>query len=298
MHHLPSLISLQCFEAAARHLSFTRAGDELALTQSAVSRQVKKLEGMLGCPLFERRKQRISLTEVGNAYADEIRSILQQAEAATLRITLGRGVPVQVGAEPAVAERWLIPKLKRFKKSFPDIEITMVTDIHLLYGNSDTRGYDLAILHGDDHWPGTTSQRLFPSRMVAVAAPELLAGDEPCTDYGNITRWPILHHTAVMSSSDAWFHAAGFSDIEIERLSGQRLENFQLTLQAALQGLGVAILPSFYVVEELSQKRLLKACSRTLTSAQNYYLVIPREMTNQPAVRCLAKWLTDDPGSD
>jgi len=291
MHRLPSLIALQCFEASARHLSFTRAANELALTQSAVSRQVKKLEEMLGRSLFERSKQRISLTGTGAAYAEDIRKVLQQAETATLRITLGRGMPVRMGAEPAVAGRWLIPKLKEFQQSFPEIEIELVTDIHLLYGDSDARGYDLAILHGEGRWPGVESRELIPSQMVAVAAAELLGGSEPCDEFGGIVKWPLLHHTGVMSSSEAWLHQAGYDDSEIERLPGQRLENFQLILQAALQGLGVAILPPFFVAEELSQRRLVKVCSLVLNTGQSYYVAVPQEMRNQPALRCIADWL-------
>lgn len=288
---IPSLTALQCFDASARHLSFTKAAEELALTQSAISRQIKKLEAFLACPLFERVKQRLQLTEVGLAYAKDIREVLDRAETATLRITLGQSTPLRVGAEPAIAGRWLIPKLGAFRESNPDIEIDLVTDMGLLYGDGNSRGYDIAILYGEGQWSGLNSQLLMEDELVAVAAPKLLAGHKPASEYGGILNWPLLHHSGVLSSSLAWLRHAGLSAVEVERLPGQRLENFQLLLQAAIQGMGVAILPKYFIAEELLEGRLLQACEQLMVCPQSYYVAIPQEMGEQAAVRRVADWL-------
>ncbi len=288
---IPSFTALQCFDASARHLSFTKAADELALTQSAVSRQIKKLEEFLACPLFERVKQRLQLTEVGEVYAKDIREVLDRAEAATLRITLGQSTPLQIGAEPAIAGRWLIPKLGALQESHPDIEIDLITDMAALYGEGSSRVYDLAILYGDGEWPDMNSELLMEDELVAVISPKLLADAKPAAEHEGILNWSLLHHTGVLSSSISWLRHAGLSDLEIEQLPGQRFENFQLLLQAALQGMGVAILPKYFVSEELLDARLLKACEKTLLCPQSYYVVTPKALSGQSAVQGVAEWL-------
>ena len=288
---IPSLTALQCFDASARHLSFTKAADELALTQSAISRQIKKLEAFLACALFERVKQRLQLTDVGLAYAKDIRAVLDQAETATLRITLGLSTPLRVGAEPAIAGRWLIPKLGAFHHTHPDIEIDLVTDMGLLYGDGNTRGYDIAILYGEGHWQGLNSQLLMEDELVAVASPKLMVDRKLVFEYEGILDWPLLHHSGVMSSSEVWLRQAGLSTAEIKCLPGQRLENFQLLLQAAMQGMGVAILPKYFVSEELLEGRLLQVCEQIMICPQSYYVAVPQEMGEQSAVRRVADWL-------
>lgn len=286
--HLPSLIALQCFEASARHLSFTRAGEELCLSQSAVSRQIKKLEAFLGCVLFERVKQRLQLTPVGRDYAEEISKALDQAESATRKVIAGQTVPLRLATEPGIASRWLIPRLPAFNQQYPGLEIELITDMDRAYG--DARDYDLAILFGDSRWPGVVSRQLMPEILLAVAHPQLLKTG-PGTDFGDIVDLPLLHQSGKLSASHQWFSAAGYSDAEIQRLPGQRFEYFQLLLDACLRGMGVAVLPLYFVQEELESGRLVKACERKLVLDEQYYVVVAREKSALASIGVLVDWL-------
>jgi len=287
--HLPSLIALQCFEASARHLSFTRAGEELCLTQSAVSRQIKNLEDFLGCALFERIKQRLQLTAVGQAYAEDIREVLDRAEQATRRVMAAQAGPLRLATEPAIASRWLIPRLADFRQQHPDVDIALSTDMERAYG--DAHDYDLAILFGRGQWPGLRARQLMTETLMAVCSPSLLAERQPFDECGDIRQLPLLHQSGKLSASEQWFTRAGLSREEIHQLPGQRFEYFQLLLDAALQGLGVAILPTYFAQAELESGRLVKACHQAMVSEQAYYVVVPQEKAEQPAIGELVDWL-------
>lgn len=287
--HLPSLIALQCFEASARHLSFTRAGEELCLTQSAVSRQIKNLEAFLGCALFERIKQRLQLTDVGRSYAEDIRQVLDRAEQATRQVMRGQTGPLQLATEPAIASRWLIPRLADFRRHYPGVDIQLSTDMDRTYG--EARDYDLAILFGPGQWQGLEARQLMTETLLAVCSPELMMPGMPFKSFGEITQLPLLHQSRKLSASEQWFSRAGLSRAQIRQLPGQRFEYFQLLLDAALQGLGVAILPTYFAQTELDSGRLVKACNRGMVSEQAYYVAVPQEKADQPAIGELVEWL-------
>ncbi|MCR8922969.1 LysR substrate-binding domain-containing protein [Dasania sp. GY-MA-18] len=286
--YLPSLIALQCFEAAARHLSFTKAGEELYLTQSAVSRQIKNLEAFLGCTLFQRVKQRVQLTPTGETYAKGVRALLDQAEVLTREVSAGQASVIKLAAEPAVASRWLIPRLTQFKSAYPDIAIEVVTDMEKIYG--EAHSYDLAILYGAGRWQGLQARFLMADELVAVAAPAVLGKQKAVAAYADITQFPLLHHTAQMSASDEWLLRAGYSVEAVKALPGQRFEHFHLLSQAALQGLGVAILPRYFAKEELENGRLVYACEQSLLSQEGYYVVVPKEKSELVTISRVADW--------
>ncbi|MFZ6049672.1 LysR substrate-binding domain-containing protein [Pseudomonas sp. CR3202] len=289
--HLPSMISLTCFTAFARHMSVTRAAEELSLTQGAVSRQIKNLEEMLGRPLVEKVRQRLLLTEDGQRYVEEISPLLDQLEAATQRVSARRSGRLRVGAEPSLTTRWLLPKLKAYGQLHPEIELQVMNDLNRLYGQLE--GFDLAILFGDGHWPGFEARLLMGGEMVAVCTPELLQRHGPLAERRDILRYPLLHHSALTalgkSSTQLWLLDSGLSPKEIDALPGQRLEHFQFVLDAALHGLGITVLPRYFVAPEVEAGRLVVASTEPLVCG-DYYLVMP-EGCRDAKVRAFAQWL-------
>lgn len=291
MRRLPSMISLTCFAAFARHMSVTRAAEELSLTQGAVSRQIKNLEEMLGRPLVEKVRQRLLLTEEGRRYVEEISPLLDQLEAATQRIAGSRSGRLRIGAEPSLTTRWLLPKLKEYGQLHPGLELQVMSDLQRLYEQLD--GFELAILFGDGHWPGFEARRLMSGEMVAVCTPDLLQRHGPVIEPRDILRYPLLHHSALAalgkSSTQLWLLDAGLSAKEIDALPGQRLEHFQFVLDAALHGLGITVLPRYFVAPEVEAGRLVVASSEPLECG-DYYLVWP-EGCRDARVKAFAQWL-------
>lgn len=289
---LPSMIALCCFAAFARHMSVTRAADELHLTQSAVSRQIKKLEEFLGCELVERVRQRLLLTDYGREYAQEVSLLLDQLNAATLRVRNSHTGHLRVGVEPSFTTRWLLPKLKDYQQRYPQVELEIMNDLQRLYMRHDS--YDIGILFGDGQWPDLDACFLLHGEMIAVCTPELRERYGPIEEWKDLLRYPILHHIAhtptMMSSTELWLGKAGLSAKEVEALPGQRLEHFQFVLDAALHGLGVTVLPRFIVEKELKAGNLVVAAERPLVSG-GYYIVIPRQHRRDPRVELFKDWL-------
>lgn len=289
--HLPSMISLTCFAAFARHMSVTRAAEELSLTQGAVSRQIKNLEETLGRPLVEKVRQRLRLTEDGRRYIEEIGPLLDQLEAVTQSISASHSGRLRIGAEPSLTTRWLLPKLKAYGLLHPEIELQVMNDLHRLYEKLE--GFDLAILFGDGDWPGFEAQRLMAGEMVAVCTPELLQRHGPVDERREILRYPLLHHSALAdqgkSSTQLWLQSAGLSQKEIDALPGQRLEHFQFVLDAALHGLGITVLPRYFVAPEVESGRLAIASTEPLHRG-DYYLVVPAGCRDSK-VRAFERWL-------
>ncbi|MGS2723182.1 LysR substrate-binding domain-containing protein [Porticoccus sp. GXU_MW_L64] len=290
--HIPSLMSLECFEAAARNLSFTKAGDELCLTQSAVSRQIKNLEQFLGLQLFMRSKQGVSLTVEGASYAAELKPLLDRLESISRDAASGQVRPLVLAVEPALVSRWLLPRMGKGGQQ-PPVEFELNTDMARIYGAS--RDYDLAILFGSGHWPGLQSQLLMTETLLAVCKPQLLAktGGKAFTERKDIAKLPLLHQTGELSSSHLWLQKSGFSSDQINDFPGPRLEYFQLLLEAALQGLGVAVLPSYFVRDELAGQQLVRACSADLMCDQAYYLAVPEEKSARLPIQQLRRWLAE-----
>jgi LysR family glycine cleavage system transcriptional activator len=288
---LPSIIALKCFEASARHLSFTKAANELYLSQSAVSRQIKKLEQLLGCMLFERIKQRLVLTDAGTEYADKISDILKQLHVATSDIRNNVSGRIRVGVEDALTTRWLIPKLIDFQKIFPDIETEILSDLQQLYIQRE--GYDVGILCGDGRWPDLDSQYLMPEELVAICTPELLKKYGPIQDIKNVLNYPLIHHTANPSGTKYWLETAGLTEAEIEALPGLRFEHFRLLVDAAEQGLGLTIVPRYFISVELNRGSLALASKKSLVCNDNYYVVTPKSRAPDPKVQALTTWLLE-----
>ncbi|MBM3293529.1 MAG: transcriptional regulator GcvA [Candidatus Aminicenantes bacterium] len=290
-HVLPSLTSLRFFDAAARHLSFTRAALEMNVTQSAVSRQIRLLEEHIGRPLFQRIKQRLILTESGKAYFISIRGILRQAEAATLQAMAygNEGGILTIAALPTFGSRWLIPRLGDFTNRYPDIQLNLITKLEPFdFIDSDI---DVAIHFGRDVWPGAVCHRLMGETIVPVAAPSLLGGRAALDHPEDLRDFTLLQHTTRPQAWQEWLHESGVKNVDGQ--AGPRFEQFYMVIQAAIAGLGIAVLPRFLIQEELGGGRLVVVVDLPVTSKYAYYLVHPENKAELKRIAVFRDWLLE-----
>ncbi|NUX54605.1 MULTISPECIES: transcriptional regulator GcvA [Paraburkholderia] len=290
---IPSIEALIAFEAAARHLSFTRSADELALTQSAVGRQVGSLEEYLGVPLFNRVKKRLSLTEIGQIYARQVRENLGRLERDTLAAMAHRdaGGVLEIAVIPTFATRWLIPRLPRFYAEHERVTVNLTTRAEpFLF--TDTP-FDAAIHFGDPVWPGSCAKYLFGEEMTPVCSPQLLKGR---TDLQppEVANYTLLHQSARPDAWRNWLAQAGIHDADCMR--GQRYELFSMLVEAARAGLGIALVPRFFVSHELELGELIVPCNLSLHSDKGYYLVYPECKQNMPLVQAFERWMLSEAG--
>jgi LysR family glycine cleavage system transcriptional activator len=286
---LPSLSALRTFEAAARHLSFTRAAAELNITQSAVSRQIRGLEDYLRLKLFERTPQQLILTPVGRAYLEEIRAALDRIQAATLTMLSdqGRGGMLVVATLPAFAMKWLIPRLNLFYTERPDIGINLVTRNAPF--DFDNEGIDAAIHYGNKDWTGVAAQRLIGDEMVAVCSPGYLATHPPLNALADLENHVLLQNGRRPRTWQAWLEAVGAP--AINHWAGPRFEHFYMMLQAALAGLGIALMPKVLVADDLASERLVLAFDLPYRTEEAYYVVHSEGKGDDPRVKSFREWL-------
>ena len=287
---IPSIEALIAFEAAARHLSFTRSADELALTQSAVGRQIASLEEYLGVPLFNRIKKRISLTDVGQMYARQVRESLEKIERDTLGAMAhqGAGGILELAVIPTFATRWLIPRLPEFYARHEHITLNLTTraEPFMFTGTQ----FDAAIHFGNPVWPGALAHHLFGEEMTPVCSPRLLNG-RASLQPDELEQYTLLHQSARPDAWRQWLVQAGVR--EANCMKGQRYELFSMLVEAARAGLGIALVPRFFVMNELAVGELLIPCDLPLRNDKGYYLVYPECKQCSPLLMAFEKWLLE-----
>lgn len=271
----------------------TYAGDTLHLTQSAVSRQIKNLEAFVGRPLFYRQDNQLSLTPVGEQYAEEVHKILKHLDAATQKISLNsvskKAVELKVVTEPTFAIAWLMPRLTEFYLNYPDIEITLGTDYETVTRN--TRKCDFAILWGRGDWPHYESEPYRKDTYLAVSTPRYMKGRQPARTMRDVTQFNFIHQSSTPSTSHEWLKKAGLTDQEISQMGGQSFEYFMYLLQAVKSHLGVSIFPEYLVKDSLASGELILACYDTFEPEESFYLLYPEERKEDYAIRQFRKWL-------
>ncbi len=292
---LPSLQALICFEAAARHGSYTRAATEVALTQGAVSRQVAALEQMLGVALFHRTRHGMVLTAEGAAYAKQVALRLQGLARDTQDVMARQssGSAVQLAAVPSFATQWLIPRLPRLATQAPEITVHIETRTRpFLFAESE---FDAALYAGSPqqlaNWPGTRADVLMPEEVVPVASPALLAGRKRWRPE-DLTRLPLLQQSTRPLAWQRWFEAHRVR--EVAALAGPRYELFSMLAMAAASGMGVALIPRMLIQRELASGELVVACATSLPPERAYYLVTPLGAGERAAVSRLRSWLLEE----
>ena len=289
---IPSLQALACFEAAARHQSYTRAAQELALTQGAVSRQLTALEDFVGVALFKRTRHGVSLTERGRDYAAQVASRLQALEQDTLDVmsTQGRGTVLHLAAVPTFATRWLIPRLPDLKSQHPELTVHIETRTRP-FMFADTP-FDAALFAGTPeqvaNWAGTQATKLLDEEVLPVCSPSLLQGQHSLSPEA-MAALPLLQQSTRMDAWRQWFEAQGVA--APQAMAGARFELFSMTAAAAVHGMGLALVPRLLVTQELARGELVVACDRTLTSQRAYYLVRPQGDEHAPVTQVFLDWL-------
>lgn len=287
--YLPSIPALQSLEAVARLGSATAAAEELALTQSAVSRQLKSLEEQLGVVLLNRASKRLTLTPAGAGYVEEIRAALQRIAQASLKLqTNPGGGTVDLTILPTFGMRWLVPRLPRFSAAHPEVSINMTTRLEPF--NFATQPFDAAITFGTGDWPDTHKMWLSNERVIPVAHPALLERQKIDTGH-DLLRLPLLH---IQNRPRAWQKWFAIKGVETGRLPGMVYDQFPMIVQAALHGLGVALLPDFLVQQEIADGRLAIALGGPELSLGDYWLVWPEERDDDPALSALRAWLREE----
>jgi LysR family transcriptional regulator, glycine cleavage system transcriptional activator len=291
---LPPLNALRCFEVAARHLSFTKAAEELNVTHSAVSHQIKALEEWLGMQLFRRVNRGLMLTEPGQAYLKPVREAFERLGEATRRLrSKGRSGPLTVTVMPSFAGKWMMPRLRRFRERHPDIDVRISANSQVVDFNRED--VDLAVRYGRGHWPGLKVELLMRESMFPVCSPKLLDGPLPL-------RTPAdLRHHALLNDFDwqidlwqLWFDAAGIPGQVPNHALSFNYSN--LMLQAAIDGLGVALSQNVLAGDDLAAGRLVKPFDISLPSEFAYYVVTPEVTAEQPKIKAFRDWLFAEAG--
>jgi len=281
---------LLALDASARHLSFTRAGAELMLTQSAVSRQVQALETLLDVSLFRRANRSIVLTDAGATYQREVGAALQRIRNASLQAIASRsgGGSLHLAALPTFAAKWLMPRLSDFYARHPGILVHM----HSRIGQFDVAlaGFDAVIGVGDASWPGMTAHHLLDEYVVPVIAPAL-AAEMPVTAPRDIARHLLLQVAGRPEVWHRWFAANGLPGGSM-RL-GPRFELTSHLIQAVASGMGVGLLPNFLVDDDLKRGSLKLALEGNFSTGAAYYLYVPAEKAGSPPVQAFREWLME-----
>lgn len=291
---LPSTSALAAFDAAARHQSYTKAAHELAVTQSAVCRQIATLEEFLGVALFRRGQRGVVLTDAGLRYARNVALRLNEVERDTLDVMAQAGSGAAVGAlelavVPTFATQWLLPRLAGFQALHPGITVHFCPRTRpFLF---EETSLDAAIHPGEALWPGTTGEVLMHEQLIAVASPGLLAG-RSIQSAMDVAELPLLQASTRPYAWRQWFESLG---VKAEQdMAGARMELFSMLSEAAAQGLGAALVPRLLVERELASGRLLQLLPHVYTSDRSYRLIYPPHKTELPALQAFAAWLRDE----
>jgi len=286
---IPPLKSLRAFEAAGRHLSFTRAADELFVTQAAISHQIKSLEEFLGFPLFIRRNRKLLLTDEGQNYWPKIRDILENLIAATDQIkSQSVGGPLTVSVVPTFATSWLIPRLTHFSRIYPEIEVRLkASDDRVDFFQEDI---DIAIYYEIDNYPGMHSVTLLNEKLTPLCSPSLLQDQFPLNSVEDLKHHNLLHDFGT-ADWKRWLKLAGVKGIDLNR--GSIFSHSSMVQQAAVFGQGIAMGHLVLSQPEVQAGRLIQPFEMVMESDYSYDLVCPIESAERPKVKAFIDWLVE-----
>lgn len=293
----PSMSVLVAFEAAARHCSFTKAADELSLTQSAVSRQVQALEALLGVDLFNREGRRIELTAAGALYQHELSAALGRIRSATLQTIAfsSGGGTLHLAVLPTFGSKWLLPRMNDFYTRHPDI----VVHIHsrIMHANLASAAGDMnaIIVAGSGPWPGFISHKLLTEKLVVVASPAALPEYRAMTPADLAASHSLLN---VVSRPNAW--SDWFERHALDHRMMRSGPGFELTahlIQAVVAGIGIGLVPRILVQDEIRAGTLV-TLFEPMESGRGYYLAYANRYQNLPSLMAFSEWLQSLPFPD
>jgi LysR family glycine cleavage system transcriptional activator len=290
---LPPLNGLKAFEAAARSESFTRAAEELNVTQGAVSHQVKALEDTLGLKLFHRERQRLILTEAGGDYLTVIRDALDRIAAGTERLMQRQeSGALTVSTSPDFAAKWLVNRLSRFAEKCPGVDLRVsATTQYVHFARDDV---DIAMRHGDGNWPGLDVQRLYAERLFPICSPKLVAGRNRITKVADLLKFPLLR----LEDAKNWtrlFEAAG---VKASVGPGPVLNRASMLIDAAIDGQGIALARTALAAWDLINGRLVRPVGVSLRVANTYWIVSPKAASNLPKIATFRNWVLAEAAED
>ncbi len=291
---LPPLNSLKAFEAAARHESFTRAAEELCVTQGAVSQQVKALEAGLGLKLFNRERQRLVITEAGRDYLIVVRDALDRIAVGTERLLQRQSAGVlTVSTSPDFAAKWLVHRLGHFAEAHPEIDLRVSATLH--HVDFAREEVDLAVRHGDGNWPGLDPVQLSGEQLFAVCSPKLLSGRRKLGKPADLLKFPLLH---LDNREDwkQWLRAVGVDDADLTH--GPVLNRVSMVIDAAINGQGVALARTTLAAWDLINGRLVRPFPDALPLSKTYWILCPKATSNLPKIVTFRNWLLAEAAAD
>ena len=284
----PSIAALQCFEAAARHMSFTLAAQDLCLTQGAISKQIAQLEAMLCHRLFHRSPRGLALTPAGQMYLSEVRVILNQIDVSS-RYVMGYGQASQtlsIAVQPTFGSSWLIPRLRDFMQRHPDIQVVT---------RSDARPFDLmqsridiSLFYGSGSLPGADCHRLFDAPVMAVCSPQY-ARQRTMDSLDTLEAQTLIQCSSRPEIWRDWFAHQGFESIRCYQ--GPRFDTFSMCLTAAMEGIGIAVMPQMFVQAALRSGLLVQAWPYVQPSDGAYYVAHASHCAAEPKILAFTEWV-------
>jgi len=293
--HFPSLDLLEGFEAAARHLSFTKAGEELYLTQSAVSRQIKDLEDQLGMPLFHRRHRALTLTEAGQQFYAATAQVLTTMRTATSRLRAQSGrKTLSLTTTNSFAALWLIPRLAGFTRTHPDVEVKITAETRVQDLERD--GLDIAIRHGPPALAGPNAIRLFGERVFPVCSPKLIK-KVPLAEPADLKNHCLLQYSDPDGRHPwlnwkTWLEVAGIGDLR--PASTLSFSGYEQIIPAAVAGHGVALGRSPLLKDLIAAKELVAPFKSSADPARAYFAILSKNAAGRPAAVDFVEWLKEE----
>ncbi|MFX4222969.1 MAG: transcriptional regulator GcvA [Thalassobaculum sp.] len=290
MDSLPPLTALRAFEVVASRLSVKAAAEDLSITPSALSHQIRHLEDTLGLKLFHRLNRRLLLTDAGQVYFSKIAPAFATLRAATAEIAeRGQADTLVITAPASFAEIWLLPRLPRFLGAHPDVDLRIeATSRPVDYGRE---AVDASIRYGAGPWPGLESRRLIPEQLVALCAPALVTGRGRIRTPADLARQTLIHSDQRLTGWTAWLRRHKLVGLRGSR--NLRFSQSAHSLQAAIQGLGVVLENRIMARDALGAGALVEPFAELppMEDGAGYHLVAPADRMGMPQVRALVEWL-------
>lgn len=287
MDQLPSLSALRAFEASARHLSMTLAGNELHVTPGAISLQIRDLESALGVRLFERRPRSLALTADGAEYFATMRTAFGLIREATAALVMrSKDTVLTVTCTAGFATHWLVPRLRRFEEAHPDIDLRISASHRVMDFQRD--GIDIAIRHGLGGYEGLASEKLLDDEYVPICTPEMAASFGPSPAVDDLAALTLIHDV-YRRDWELWLQAAGAT--RVDATHGPVFTDGMGAYHAMKAGLGIALMRRSFVEQELADRTLIAPFPIGLASAFAYHLVYPPGALERPAIAALRAWL-------
>jgi DNA-binding transcriptional LysR family regulator len=281
---LPPLNALRAFESAARHLSFTRAADELHVTQAAISHQVKGLEERLGVKLFRRLPRQLLLTDEGQALLPDLRDAFNRLAHAVERISARSAAgTLTVSSMTTILMTWLVPRLPRFQEAHPEIDVRLMTTQRLV--DFTREDIDVAIRFGTGKWPGVKSERMFGEVLTPLCGRRFV---DECKSPADLHKLPLIRSTEE-DEWPIWFAAAGVATTEVRR--GPIFDSTKIAVQAAIDGLGIVMGPPTLFADDIAAGRLFQPFALAVETGKSYWFVVPENSAGRPKVKAFRDWI-------